>query len=293
MKFEYLTHEELSTLDFDRCILILPIGPYEQHGPHLPITTDIVIARYLAESLCETMKNEKYDRFGVEAPAFTYAPALVSDGIGKTPQLQPESFTAYLAETLSQYVETGFKNIMIVVHHFELKFIKSLIAAISTCESRHAGVKIYEPLSAYYYSGEYNSAIEKFIKSKKNSDEKQDEVYKSYLDIDFKKEIHADIKETSIMMYLLPRAVKMENIINLPPFQVNPAAEFLKLNFTFKSMGAQAGYLGTPSRASMFLGELIFKQLRTCLLKSVSGVFAGAPPEFTVPLYIKAILTVI
>jgi creatinine amidohydrolase len=293
LKFEYLTHEELSGLDFNKCHLLLPAGPFEQHGPHLPVTTDIVIARYLAESVCETMKIEKYEHYCVEAPAFTYAPAAISDGIGLTPQLKPESFTAYLSEVLIQYACIGFKKIVVVTHHFELKFVKSVIAAIAACEAKCPGVRIVEPLSAYYYSGEYNAALEKFIKSKKNSEEKQDEIYKSYSDIDFKKEIHADIKETSLMMYLLPRVVKSEILSSLPPFLANPAAEFLKLNFTFKSMGAEAGYIGSPARSSIFLGELIFKQLRTCLLNSSKNLAAGNPQEHVIPLYIKAVLTVI
>lgn len=293
MKLEYLTYEELAAVDFGKCHLIMPVGPYEQHGPHLPITTDIFIARYLAESLCETMKTEKTPWNGIEAPAFTYAPALISDGIGITPQLEAGSFTAFLSETLMQYCEVGFKSIVIIIHHFELKFIKCVINAIAACESKYPGVKIIEPLSAYYYSGEYNLAIEKYINSKKNSQERQDDIFKSYLDIDFKKEIHADIKETSLMMYLLPRVVKNEILEGLPPVLVNPAAEFLKLNFTFKNMGAASGYLGSPARASIFLGELIFKQLRGCLVDSLTSLNGGTPERYSVPLFIKAILTVI
>ncbi len=293
MKFEYLTHEELSALDFGKYYLILPIGPYEQHGPHLPITTDIFIARYLAESLCETMKIEKTPWRGIEAPAFTYAPARISEGIGITPQLEAAAFTAFLSETLMQYCEVGFKNIVIIIHHFELKFIKCVINAAAACESKYAGVKIIEPLSAYYYSGEYDLAIERYIVSKKNSSERQDDIFKSYLDIDFKKEIHADIKETSLMMYLLPRVVKNELLAGLQPVLVNPATEFLKLNFTFKNMGAVSGYLGSPARASIFLGELIFKQLRGCLSDSLAGLNSGAPAQYSIPLFIKAILTVI
>lgn len=239
------------------------------------------------------MKTEKTPWHGVEAPAFAYAPARISDGIGATPQLEAGSFTVFLSEALMQYCEVGFKNIVIIIHHFELKFIKCVINAIAACESKHPGVKIIEPLSAYYYSGEYNLAIERYINSKKNSQERQDDIFKSYLDIDFKKEIHADIKETSLMMYLLPRVVKNEMLAGLQPVLVNPAAEFLKLNFTFKNMGAVSGYLGSPARASIFLGELIFKQLRGYLSESIAGLNGGAPVQHSVPLFIKAILTVI
>ncbi len=293
MKLDYLTHEELTALDYNKCTLVIPAGPYEQHGPHLPVSTDIIIARYLAESLCEAVKNEIGPGAAVEAPAFVYAPALISDGIGRTPQFTPEAFTAFFSETLKQYCATGFKNIIIVIHHFELKFVKCVINAIAACESEYREAKIIEPLSAYYYSGEYNTSIEKHIASKKNSNDRQDDIIKCYADIDFKTEIHACIKETSLMMYLLPRAVKSDVLLTLKPFLVNPASEFFKLNFTFKKMGAESGYIGSPARASIFLGELIFKQLRSALSSAVNASLCESAPPYSIPLFLKAVLTVI
>ena len=35
-----LTSEEFSRLDRDRLIAVLPVGATEQHGPHLPMSTD-------------------------------------------------------------------------------------------------------------------------------------------------------------------------------------------------------------------------------------------------------------
>jgi len=37
-----------------RNLVLLPIGSYEQHGPHLPIDTDLRIAQLIAEKLTET-----------------------------------------------------------------------------------------------------------------------------------------------------------------------------------------------------------------------------------------------
>jgi len=38
----------------NRTLVLLPIGSYEQHGPHLPIDTDLRIAQLIAEKLIET-----------------------------------------------------------------------------------------------------------------------------------------------------------------------------------------------------------------------------------------------
>lgn len=45
-----LTFEEISRLG-ERSVLVLPIGSMEQHGPHLPLDTDTILAERLAEAI--------------------------------------------------------------------------------------------------------------------------------------------------------------------------------------------------------------------------------------------------
>ena len=39
-----LTTEDIAALDPARCVAVLPVGAVEQHGPHLPLGTDTIIA---------------------------------------------------------------------------------------------------------------------------------------------------------------------------------------------------------------------------------------------------------
>jgi len=293
LKFDYLSYDDITAIDFDKTWLCLPVGPYEQHGHHLPVSTGIMIARYLCESVCESNKIEKNELVFLEGPVVPFATAPASEGIGSVPHLSPKTFSDGLGELLIQFAGAGFKNILLASHHFDLKFIKSVMNAISACESKFPGINIIEPVSAYYYSGEYNKAITDFIKLKKFSDRKEDELFKIYEHIDFKSEIHADVKETSLMLYLLPRAVKSEKLPHLKPFIINPTAEFLKMNFTYRNMRSPDGYIGTPSKASVYFGESIFKMLRNHLLKVCQNISRGQKPETAIPLHIKAILTVL
>ena len=45
-----LTGPEVLTNLSERSILIQPLGAVEQHGPHLPLSTDLVIAEATAEA---------------------------------------------------------------------------------------------------------------------------------------------------------------------------------------------------------------------------------------------------
>ena len=41
----------------DDCVVILPLGATEQHGQHLPLETDTLIARGVCERLAEQLKT--------------------------------------------------------------------------------------------------------------------------------------------------------------------------------------------------------------------------------------------
>ena len=48
-----LTYQELATSLTAASILCLPLGSMEQHGPHLPLDTDLVIAEAFTKAIIE------------------------------------------------------------------------------------------------------------------------------------------------------------------------------------------------------------------------------------------------
>lgn len=51
MLLKNLTWPEVKNLDFDRIVVVFPTGSFEQHGPHLPFTTDTDIVTAIAEGV--------------------------------------------------------------------------------------------------------------------------------------------------------------------------------------------------------------------------------------------------
>src|SRR3954468_6561825 len=51
MLLKNLTWPEVKSLDFNNLIVIFPTGSFEQHGPHLPFTTDTDIVTAIADAL--------------------------------------------------------------------------------------------------------------------------------------------------------------------------------------------------------------------------------------------------
>ena len=53
MRFEELTSPEVAALDRDRTVLILPLGSVEQHGNHMPLGTDTLLAHAVSLAAAE------------------------------------------------------------------------------------------------------------------------------------------------------------------------------------------------------------------------------------------------
>src|SRR4051795_11070482 len=51
MLLKDLTWPEVKSLDFEKLIVLFPTGSFEQHGPHLPFTTDTDIVSAIATRL--------------------------------------------------------------------------------------------------------------------------------------------------------------------------------------------------------------------------------------------------
>src|SRR5690348_13074466 len=51
MLLDNLTWPEVKGLDFERLIVLLPLGSFEQHGTHLPFSTDTQIVASIAREV--------------------------------------------------------------------------------------------------------------------------------------------------------------------------------------------------------------------------------------------------
>jgi creatinine amidohydrolase len=113
---------ELTWPDVERALghntgVILPVGSIEQHGPHLPLATDALIAERLADAVAEAADL-------LVAPPITYAyrsRPLTGGGSGfpGTTSLSAETFMGLVKDILSEFLRQGFKRIAVVSWHFE------------------------------------------------------------------------------------------------------------------------------------------------------------------------------
>jgi creatinine amidohydrolase len=96
-------------------VLCLPIGSCEQHGPHLPLNTDTVIAEAFTELLVERY-GERHDLWALPAMPYGLSPEhLWAPG---TVTLRAATFLSVLDEVVREYTRaTPARHLVIVNGH--------------------------------------------------------------------------------------------------------------------------------------------------------------------------------
>lgn len=114
--FQEQTHLEIKKAVEHKSLILLPVGQIEEHGPHLPLETDCIIARETARVLAENIIGE--------IPTLvmpTVWTAYSVKQVGKWPGLisfrNPETMIQMVYDILASLIEMGFKNIIILNAH--------------------------------------------------------------------------------------------------------------------------------------------------------------------------------
>jgi creatinine amidohydrolase len=259
-----LSWVELEALDKDHSFVLVPLSPIEEHGPHLPLGTDIFGAQDIAELTAVNVCEQKPELLAVLAPAIPLGCSSITADFPGTISLRGETLYNLLIDFCTGLAKSGFKYIVIVNHHLDSVHLKAILEAIDTvCETFN--VEIIETAGRLLYSG---IPIEEVREGEK-------------LGLSMKTEIHADVRETSFIKYRYPHLVKSDPE-KLPPVLIDIKRGLEQGCKTFKAMGASQGYLGTPALASVHLGKIHLEEQARLTADMVIQLVNGLPlPEMS------------
>jgi creatinine amidohydrolase len=116
MKYEELTWPEVSNGLAEKW-LILPLGSIEQHGPHLPLCVDSMLAESIAVRLAQRVS-------AIIAPTFSYgARSLPNSGGGPsypgTIHLSGQTLLSAYKDLVRGYVAGGARRLLVLNGHWE------------------------------------------------------------------------------------------------------------------------------------------------------------------------------
>ena len=131
MRWEELTSQDVAALDRERTVVTLPLGSVEQHGNHLPLGTDTMLAH--AVSLAASARAG--DAFVLPSPWFGFSAHHMRFAGSVT--LRAETLIAVAEDIIGSLVQHGFRRILIVNGHGGNAGVIEVLA--STLGHRHYG----------------------------------------------------------------------------------------------------------------------------------------------------------
>lgn len=222
----------------ERCadIAVVPVGSLEQHGHHLPVDTDIVIAQAVA------------DRVGEALGAYVLPCLPVStcrEHMGKRGSvwMNPDTFYRMLSEVVLCLHEQGFKKVVVVQGHGGIFVMPAVIRQLNATMNPGLMVCKLEP-----YNFVKNLVDERILESAAS--------------------LHADEFETSLMLALQPHAVHMDKAVDFVP---DVPREFLGYGSIFRA--CPDGVWGEPSRATAEKGEKALARITQLSIGYIHAVF--------------------
>jgi creatinine amidohydrolase len=225
---------EIEAAKGEGLIAVLPVGALEQHGPHLPLETDTILATGVARRIA--------DRLGAWLlPAITYGEAWTAEAWPGTISLSAETLAAMIVDIGRGVQRIGSFGLVTINGHFGNREPIELAAR----ELMPGGLKLLQ----LDYPG-MSDAAEEYCSSAPAGPG----FY------------HADEVETSMMLALAPDTVSMD--LAMAEYPTFPW-DFGKAPMQLRSFN-RSGVFGDPRPATAATGEKIIGRIVDESLKIIA-----------------------
>jgi len=251
-----MTNREVEAFLESHHTVIIPTGATEQHGPHGPLATDVLIPQEVARRVAPQIG-------AVVAPPISYALSYPHVGFTGLVHIRIPTFMALVADLCASFAASGFRRIIFLNGHYDNTYAIAYACA-DAADRMPKGVKAF-PIN--YWDGLTADEVAEFSGLKNG--------------------LHANAAETSAVLAINPDLVDLEHAnAEFPPFPeftVNMAP--VHTAFFFSSPGSvhratASGTWGDARRATPEMGErYITAGVRSTLavLDNIEQTFAAMP----------------
>lgn len=125
-----MTWQEVRELDRTLTVPLLPVGALEAHGPHLPLSTDVIISEAMAREGGERLAKRGYH--ALLLPPIVYTAARFGAGFSGTISLHPQSVSSVILDIARSLSGQGFLYLVIANSHLDPANLDSIEAVAET-----------------------------------------------------------------------------------------------------------------------------------------------------------------
>ncbi|MCL6559478.1 MAG: creatininase family protein [Firmicutes bacterium] len=215
----FSTWEEIANVK----LAFLPVGSLEQHGPHLPLGTDGIIAEALAAALASKF-----------APAFLlplvpFSSSFEHAGFPGSVSLRVSTIASLVSDVAESLSFSGIRRFVIVTGHMGNHLLRNVVQ-----ELNHPTPRALLIPSSHHWQNTYRTAG---------------------ISVTASQDMHAGEGETSIIMRLAPESVRTGKLLDVDRPE-RPLLETLGMR-AYTNTGA----IGFPSRASTEKGAKLLSAM--------------------------------
>lgn len=241
-----LTYEEARAALAEGAVALLPTGATEAHGPHLPLSTDVVISREAAKRAARTLRDE--GKGALVLPPLAYAVTEYASEFAGTISLPLETATLLVRDVILGAMRTGFRGVVLCNAHLEPDNLAALRGGMDAAIAKGARAvfpDVTRKPHALRLGEEFKSGA-----------------------------CHAGSYETSLVLAAQPALVKLERAKTLAANPASLSRAIKDGKKTFGEAGGPDAYFGHPADASAKEGAALYKEL--------ADIFATAGRELLV-----------
>jgi creatinine amidohydrolase len=253
-----MTNREVEVFLEQHQTVIVPTGATEQHGPHGPLLTDVLIPNEIARRVAL--------RIGaVVAPPINYALSYPHVGFTGLVHIRIPTFIAMVGDLCASFAASGFKRIIFLNGHYD----NTYAIAYGCADAADRMPKDCKAFPVNYWDG-FTAEEGAMFSGLKNG-------------------LHANAAETAAVLAINPALVDMDRAnAEFPPFpDYTVPTGPVHTAFFFTSPGSvywatKSGTWGDARQATVEMGEhYIEAGVRSTLavLENIEKTFAAMPPR--------------
>jgi creatinine amidohydrolase len=252
LRLDQVPWTRVAELDLARTAVFLLSGPLEQHGPHLPLGTDLFQAAYVRDAVARRVLRAGWNV--LLAPPLPYTTAVLSRSYPGSVSIHRAHAADFFCDLLTSFAAQGLIHQVVVSQHLDPPHV---LAWEDACErAAEAGARAIEGYERMVFDDLRSGALADLLGPGHAGDS------------------HAGVFETSVMLAARPALVDVPRAASLEPMPMDFERD-LRGARDFRDLGNGLGYTGAPGAASAQVGRRLAARYARAFGDAVCDHLAG------------------
>jgi creatinine amidohydrolase len=254
-----LTYPEIEQLARERAVVLWSLGVIEEHGPHLPLATDVYIPSAVLVRVRERLRQQAIP--ALIAPPFYWGVNSVTAAFAGSITVRPEVVVELLLDVFASFRRDGFETAFCLSGHGDELHNRTLETAIRKARQQ-TGIQAFLVMGALGTSFPQRFGF--------------DLGEPHFVSVEWQPpaegplDVHAGNWETSIVWGAFPGLVREAICRALPPTNLDRAdLREWRQGWSYARRLTPQGYFGAPAAADAGRGRAMVEELADLLTEAI------------------------